>query len=123
MTESKVWFLNQNKKAFPGLQTHLSSASQSLTRAVQLPVRVVSGRTGRTVSCPIRTGFELMLQISVLCAVPLCRVLLTRPNASKPQPSYFGLLTWYGVAISNLLGLLTSTFVCWFRFLVTCLVY
>ena len=113
----------KNKKTFPGFQTHLSSAFQSPTRAVQLPVRVVSGYTGRTVSCPIRTDFKLMLQIPVLCVVPLCRVLLTKPNVSKPQPSYFGLLNWYGVAISTLLGFLTSTFVCWFRFLVTCLVY
>ena len=75
---------------FPGFQTHLSSASQSLTRAVQLPVRVVSGYTGRTVSCPIRTDFELMLQIQILCVVPLCRVLLTKPNVPKPQLSYIG---------------------------------
>ena len=65
-----------------------------------------------------------MQQLLFSCIVPLCMVLLTRPNASVPQLSFVGLLAWYGIAIFALVGVLNPQLsYVGLNYLVDCLVY
>jgi hypothetical protein len=52
----------------------------------------------------VRVAPRVNAAATVFLYFPLCRVLLTRPNTSKPQLSFVGLLAWYGIAISALVG-------------------
>ena len=60
--------------------------------------------TVRVLSYTVRVAPRVNAVATVSLYFPLCRVLLTRPNTSKPQLSFVGLLAWYGVAISALVG-------------------
>ena len=60
--------------------------------------------TVRVLSYTVRVVPRVNAAATVFLYFPLCRVLLTRPNTSKPQLSFVGLLAWYGIAISALVG-------------------